>query len=318
MKFWNMKRYKFAMLGISILILIGIVLYANPAVIAGQLAKSDYRFVLVGFVVALISTSFRVLKWKALLKNVSFSEMFPVQLLGLTISNFTPGKLAEPAKAIILKITKGIDVSSSLTSIIWERLMDVLMLIVLAAMTISGLSVSHDFLIAGILSIGIFIIIITVCVAVLFNKNFGKRLFGFVRKLPILKKLPENFMELFYKVRIKKSSLAKCFLFTAMAWLIEGFTFYFALLAFGVELNPFILSGVVALSIIVGIASSLPGGLGTTEVVMILLLGVLGVESTVAIAGVFVFRLMTFWFGNLMGGLSFIYLGRKFDIKKIM
>ncbi len=313
-----MRKYKFLMLGISVIILVALVIYANPLVLAAHLAKSDHRFILAGFVTALISISLRVVKWKVLMKKVGFAELFPVQLLGLTISNFTPGKVAEPAKALILKITKDMQVSSSLTAIIWERVIDVLVLILFSVIVISSLSLSSDFFFAGAVSIAIFMTIIVACFAVLFNVRFGKKLFGFIRKFPVLRKLPQNFMELFYKVRIGKAEIFKCLFFTLVAWTIEGFTFYFALLAFGVQINPLVLAGIVALSVVIGIASSLPGGLGTTEIVMIFLLGTFGIESSVAIAGVIVFRFMTFWFGVFLGGLSFVYLSRKFDIRNVL
>ena len=71
------------------------------------------------------------------------------------------------------------------------------------------------------------------------------------------------------------------------------------------------------MSVMIGIASSLPGGLGTTEVVMTFLLGLNGVESSIAVAASITFRFMTIWFVNLLGGISFIYMSRKFEIKKI-
>lgn len=312
-----MKRFKILMLGISILILLAIVMYANPVVLAVLLIKSDYRFIVIGFGVAFLAILLGVLKWKILLKGVGFLELFPVQVLGYTVSNFTPGKAAEPAKAVLLKMRKGIPISSSLTSIIWERLSDVFSLLIFSIIAISSLSVTSNFFFAGAVSMLIFGGIIAVSFLVLYSKRFGMKIFRFVKRLPILKKLPENFMDLFYKVRIKKVRIVKCFVIALITWFVEGFILYFALSAFGVNLNPIVLAGIVALSVVIGIASSLPGGLGTTEVVMAFLLGLNGVESSIAVAATIMFRFMTIWFVNLLGGLSFLYLSKKFEIKNI-
>src|SRR3989338_3224435 len=125
-----MKRFKILMLGISVLILIGIVLYANPVVLVSLIIKSNYSLIIIGFGVAFLTMLLGALKWKVLLDGISFLELFPVQMLCYTLSNFPPGKAAEPAKAVLLKISKGIPISSSLTSIIWERLLDVIVLLV--------------------------------------------------------------------------------------------------------------------------------------------------------------------------------------------
>lgn len=305
------------MLALSLAILAAIVAYSNPATLAGLLAKSNHAYIIVGFLISLAAILLGVLKWKVLLNGVSFRELVPIQILGFTISNFTPGKAAEPAKAVLLKAAKDISVSSSLASIIWERIMDVIVLILFSVAAISTLSLGSNFVLAAF-GVAVFIIIIIVSVGVLYSERFGRKLFSFVKKLPLLRKLPNNFMDLFYKTKISRSRLAKSFIISFITWLILGVVLYFSLLAFGVGVSPFILSGIVALSIVIGIASSLPGGLGTTEVVMIFLLGLVGVDQTIAAAAALTFRLMTIWFVNLLGGLSFVYLSRKFDIKNII
>ena len=312
-----MRKYKLAMLGLSLIILAGIVLYVNPAILAKLWIKSDYSYLLLGLSISAVAIVLGVLKWKVMLKGVGFLEILPVQLLGWTISNFTPGKAAEPAKAVLLKIRKGLDVSSSLASIIWERLTDIVVLLIFSVIAISNISVTSNFFLAGEISIVIFMLILFVAFSVLYSKNFGMKVFGFARKFPIIKKLPENFMDLFYKVKIKRVNILKCFVLAVVTWSMQGLILYSCLGAFGIYISPIILSGVVALSILIGIASSLPGGLGTTEVVMTFLLGLNGVESSVAVAASITFRFMTIWFVNLLGGVSFIHLSRKFELKNI-
>ena len=312
-----MRKYKLLMLALSLIILAGIVLYVNPVVLAEIWVKSNYAYLLLGLAISSVAILLGVLKWEIMLKDVTFTEILPIQLLGWTISNFTPGKAAEPAKAVLLKIRKGMDVSSSLTSIIWERLTDIITLLIFSLVAISNVSATSNFFVAGELSIVIFGLILATAFAVLYSKNFGLKVFGFVRKFPVIKRLPKNFMDLFYKVKIKKTRILQCFILAIVTWGMQGFILYFCLGAFGVYISPLVLSGIVALSIVIGIASSLPGGLGTTEVVMSFLLGINGVESSVAIATSITFRFMTIWFVNLLGGISFIYLSRKFEIKNI-
>ena len=75
-----------------------------------------------------------------------------------------------------------------------------------------------------------------------------------------------------------------------------------------------LLLGVISISTILGVASSLPGGLGSVEAISSLLLISLGVVNTEAVAVILVFRALTLWFGSFVGGLSFLYLNSKIDL----
>jgi uncharacterized protein (TIRG00374 family) len=314
-----MNKFKLAMFLFSLIVLAGVIWFSNPFAIADKLATSDYKFIIVSFVISIIAISLGVLKWKILLNKVGYLELFPIQLLGYTISNFSPGKAAEPAKAIVLKMRSNVPVSTSLPSIIWERIMDVVILLMLSLLALNGISLNSEFFWPIVVSIALFILVVIVAFMILFNEKFGRRLFGMLKRLPVLNRLSENFADLFYKNRIDTSLLIKAFLTTLVSWVVIGFILYTSLLAFGYSIiSPVILSGVVALSVIIGIASSLPGGVGTTEIVMIFLLTVLGVDHASAAAATITFRLATIWFVNILGGISFVYLSRKFNLKNLL
>ncbi len=313
-----MKQYKLLMLILSLVILSAVIYYADPVVMIEVLSRSNPVPIVFGFLFAFTTMFLGVWKWKILLNKVSYKELVPIQIFGFALSNFTPGKAAEPAKAVILKMRKGVPISLSLTSIIWERITDVIALLLFSLVAIGRLSISQNFFVAGVISVSVFIVIIAVSITVLYNKGFGKWLFRIVKKFPILKRLPDNFMDVFYTVQIKKRNIIKSQIIALVTWGMIGFVLYFVLIALGVEVSPFLLAGVTSLSIMIGIASSLPGGVGTTEVVMILLLGVLGVETTIATTATIIFRLITIWMVNLSGGVCFVYLSRKFEIRNVL
>ena len=94
---------------------------------------------------------------------------------------------------------------------------------------------------------------------------------------------------------------------------------YYVLLAIGINnLNPFVLASLIALADLIAIASFLPGGIGTFEAVSVLFLGIFGVAPVLATAGIILYRFVSFWFGTLVGALSFIYLSRKMDVRNIL
>jgi glycosyltransferase 2 family protein len=312
-----MRKYKLGMLLLSFVILGAVLLLFNPFVIADLLSKADASLILLAFLLSFLVTCMGVLKWKVLLKNIPYTKVFPVQVLGYMISNFTPGKAAEPAKAVILKMRTKTPISFSLASIIWERVMDVIVLLIFSAVVIANIPTTSNLFLPSILGVGIFLGIAGISLLVLFFERFGDMIFSVVKRLPLFNRLPPNFMKLFYAQQISRKRLLTSFFVSLVAWIATGITLYVVLLAFGVTVNPMIAVGIVALSIVVGIASSLPGGLGTTELVMIFLLGTAGVDASIAAAATLTFRLATIWFVDLLGGISFVYLSRKIELKNL-
>jgi glycosyltransferase 2 family protein len=312
-----MKKLKILLFFISVLILGFVIWSSNPILLLKSIESSSKEYILAGFLVSFFAIMLRVLKWKVLLNNVSFAELYPIQLLGITISNFTPGKAAEPFKAVILKTIKKINVSESLPAIIWERILDILILVGFSIFVVGFISLSSDLVYLAFASIGIFTIVLLFFLGVLKSRKFGTRVFSIFKRLPFLKNVSDKFINAFYDHNIKKRKIILSFLVTFFTWLVEGFVLYLALVSIGIHLNPLFLSSLIALSILIGVASSLPGGIGSFEAVAVFVLSGTGIEISAATAGIIIYRFMSFGLSSLMGGLSFVYLSRKIDFAKI-
>lgn len=131
----------------SVIILIAVVVYSNPSEIAQYMSRSNLLYLIIALVISMVSLMLRALKWKVLLKNVKYSDVFPIQIFGMTFSNFTPGKLGEPTKALILKVRNGSAVSETLPTIIWERIFDVIMLLSLSISALFLFGITEFFII---------------------------------------------------------------------------------------------------------------------------------------------------------------------------
>ena len=84
-------------------------------------------------------------------------------------------------------------------------------------------------------------------------------------------------------------------------WAAEGLALYLLLRFFGADVTPSDAVFVFSFSMIVGAASMLPGGLGSTEVTAVVLLTTLGVDFNVAVASTALVRVTTFWFAVGIG-----------------
>ncbi|MBI4018226.1 MAG: flippase-like domain-containing protein [Candidatus Aenigmarchaeota archaeon] len=302
------KRYLLVL--VSVAVLAGLVYYSDPPSMYRIIAGSDKSFLFYALLVSTAGALFRVMKWLVLLQGASFLDVAPVQFLGATISNFTPGKIGEPAKSVMLKSKTGTPVSRSLPSVMWERILDIAVLVLLSFLLVNTTGLY-------IYALGIFAVVVAAFLAVIYSRKFGSFVFGLLRRLPFMGRLSEQFVESFYKEKVPAGRILLSFFFTAAAWLADSAVFYLSFMALGIGLSPVFFAGLLAVSTIIGIASFLPGGLGSTDAVMILLLSA-SVATPAAAAGVFLARALTFWYSAFLGWLSLVHLGKSMDLKKVL
>ena len=88
-----------------------------------------------------------------------------------------------------------------------------------------------------------------------------------------------------------------------LAWLAEGVGFWWLLDALGHPLPFAAAVFVYAFAMLVGGLSFLPGGLGSSEAVMIGLLSLHGLPEAAAVTATLICRLATLWFAVGLGAL---------------
>src|SRR3989344_7782137 len=110
----------------SVLILLAVIWYSNPSHLWAYVSHADVLVFGAALAISVMALTLRVVKWWILVEKVKFADIFPVQVFGLVFSNFTPGKIAEPTKALILKAIGGPDISRTLPTIVWERILDLI------------------------------------------------------------------------------------------------------------------------------------------------------------------------------------------------
>lgn len=94
----------------------------------------------------------------------------------------------------------------------------------------------------------------------------------------------------------------------ALAWLLTAAAFTYLCHAMGVSLGWPHALGIYPLAMLAGAASFVPGGVGTTEAAIVLMLVALGVPSEVALTAAVGIRLMTLWLAIAVGMLAMLHL----------
>ena len=285
---------------LATIIIVAIVLFfASQYVDLNQalqvLAKANIALIVAALVLETVSMALKTLKWKTLLSEINpdikFAELFKIQLLGIAASNITPARVGEATKVFYLE-KHGVKKRLTLLTIVWEHLFDIIAIVLFStlAATIYG-SIAAIFLLA------------TLALAVIaYNIDFV------VKKLSGFKQLA--FLSEFTLHKFRKSTLAKCTLIALLAWGTELLAIVLAFHAVGATLPPLQIIGTYAISIIIGLISTIPGGLGSLDATLFLLLKNSAPAATLT-AAIIAARLVTIGWIYLLGALSALTMHKK-------
>ncbi|CRD61440.1 lysylphosphatidylglycerol synthase transmembrane domain-containing protein [Stenotrophomonas indicatrix] len=94
----------------------------------------------------------------------------------------------------------------------------------------------------------------------------------------------------------------------AAAWLLTAFAFAWLCYASGISLTWPLALGIYPLAMLIGALSFVPGGVGTTEAAIVLMLAATGVATDMALAIAIGIRLVSLWLAVLVGMLAMAVL----------
>ncbi|MDX2287906.1 MAG: lysylphosphatidylglycerol synthase transmembrane domain-containing protein [Hyphomicrobiaceae bacterium] len=94
----------------------------------------------------------------------------------------------------------------------------------------------------------------------------------------------------------------------AAAWLAQCYGFSLALGKLGIDVGAVLLVSIPAAAMLLGAASMIPGGVGTTEAATVVLLTGYGAETANSVLGSIALRLGSIWFGVGIGFAAVAYL----------
>lgn len=217
----------------------------------------------------------------------------------------TPGKAGETVRSVLLR-PHGIPYPTSLACFFSERLLDVVIVALLASFAMAASTEQHGFI----------IVVFAITLAVI----------PFVHS-PILLKLLQAIYARFESERIKNlldhliRLLQDARVFLALrplyiglvlglaAWSLQGVAFYYLIQVIGFDASLPLAMGVYAISLLAGALSMIPGGIGATEAAMALLLAAAGAGPQIAVVIPLISRLSTLWFAVGLGLMASLWLG---------
>ena len=249
---------------------------------------------------SLVNYLFRAWRWLVLSSFLGF-KVPPLRNVLYYLSGYaltsTPGKAGEAVRLWFLNAGHGVPYARSMAIMLADRALDMWAVVILVLVCITDFS-SHLWQVLAVVAI-----ILVVSVPIVFPRLFMPLLGLCLRLAPKRRRL-------WAKARRAIHSMAelshwRTYGLTLMpsvaGWAAEGLALYLLLRFFGAEVSALNAIFVFSFSMIVGAASMLPGGLGSTEVTAVVLLTALGVPFDAAVASTALVRVTTFWFAVGIG-----------------
>ena len=259
--------------------------------------------VLIG--ISLCSYCFRYLRWRWLLRRsghtVAWGYGFIAYIAGFAFTA-TPGKVGELIR--VRYFTKvGVPQDISFGAFVYERALDLIVVLALASLAISR----KDLLTVAIIFVLIFIALLVIiafnsrlltCVSVVFKERSWFR----------LEKIALTVRDGLVSCRswFTPLDLVVSIGLGLAAWGLTSYAFMWLLKDLAILISPLSAFSIYPLAMLAGAASMLPGGVGSTELIIVILLGFYGVASKTAVLAAVGIRFATIWFSVLAG---FVCLG---------
>jgi uncharacterized protein (TIRG00374 family) len=271
---------------------------------------------LVNVLPAVIGISFfsflvRYLRWQWLLRRAGHKVSLRYGLLAY-LAGFaftaTPGKVGELIRIRYFGAAN-VPASISFGAFIFERALDLIVVLSLASLVISH----EQYFTVAVSFVLIFLMLVVVLafnVALLNRVGIRAHSFGWNRLGKLLLVVQNGLSACRFWFR--PLDLLICFLCGLVAWSMTAFGFLLLTQNLGISIDSLIIFAMYPLAMLVGAASMLPGGVGSTELTIVMLLGFYGVTLGVATLAAVGIRVATIWFAMLIGLISVAFLEYKF------
>lgn len=252
---------------------------------------------------SLVAFTVRYLRWRWLLRQrgYTFSPVigFLSYLSGFALT-VSPGKVGE-----LLRIryfgNMGVPAHAVVGCFVFERLMDLLVLLCFAALIARN---TPSFLAA--LAFVVFVLASVISFARarrqrLFAQALTRRLAG--KTIARIVRVVGRGLE--YSTRfVRTATVLGSLIFGAVAWGAQALGFLYLVSELGIGIAWPIALAIQPAATLIGAASNLPGGIGSTELATTLLLRTFGAPLEPALLAAIVMRLATLWFSVLLGAFA--------------
>ncbi len=252
---------------------------------------------LVGF--SILSYFSRFIRWHYFLIIMGYKipilRNLEIYLAAFALT-ITPGKIGETIRSVYLH-RYGVSYPRSIGAFVSERLLDLVAVGVLATFITSSFSGQRAL-------IFLLIAIVSTILLLFFRKSLMALVVKQVTKHSPVNHLNKLIATIYFLLSGYRLTIALAL--SLMAWIAQGYSLYLIVQVLGYEVTASMVIAIYSLSILAGAASFIPGGLGATEVAIVLLLSSIGIGQADSITASLASRGVTLWFAVSIGVVAIV------------
>ena len=295
-----MSKKFFFLFGILIFYVIFIA-YSDFEEFSINISQFDFSYLPIILAFVFLGIMIKSLRQQLLYKQIEVFISFKTGIL-LFISGLsmivTPGGSGELIKSYYLKKKFGYPLAKTFPTVIMERLLDLT--------GIAGILLIVGLLLDNYNIISLMLILLST-LSLIFVSSKKKKLFNFllsiIEKIPILKKQASSFSES-YQVFGELTSgkiMTKTLGLSFFVWMTDAIMIYFIFVGFNLNFDIIFSTFSMYSSLLLGVLTMVPAGVGVTEVSFVEILRGEGIDIATSTSLVILFRLVTIWFLTVLG-----------------
>jgi len=295
-----MPKKFFFLFGILIFYVIFIA-YSDFEEFSINISQFDFSYLPIILAFVFLGIMIKSLRQQLLYKQIGVFISFKTGILlfisGLSMEA-TPGGSGELIKSYYLKKKFGYPLAKTFPTVIMERLLDLT--------GIAGILLIVGLLLDNYNIISLMLILLST-LSLIFASGKKKKLFNFllsiIEKIPILKKQASSFSES-YQVFGELTSgkiMTKTLGLSFFVWMTDAIMIYFIFMGFNLNFDIIFSTFSMYSSLLLGVLTMVPAGIGVTEVSFVEILRGEGVDTATSTSLVILFRLVTIWFLTVLG-----------------
>lgn len=308
-------------LALGIIVFIFTQLDINPLETWRTMISADPLMLVAGLVVYYSAFWLRAARWRMLLNNVGFEKrevklpningLVEIIYLSWFVNCIVPAKLGDAYRSYLLKRNAGVSFSSTIGTILAERVVDLLVLfgLLVASFAVIGRSLYRS----GDFDLNVVMLMGAAMVLLLVSGLAALRFYGHL----LVRLVPGRFKEKFTQFQqgilrsFKRRGLPLLLGYTVLIWLLEGARLFFVTRS--LDAHAVTLSAVIFIALLSSLLTTIPatpGGIGVVEGGVTLALGLFLNDHQLAVSIALLDRIINYW-SLVVGGLVLYLISRR-------
>ena len=210
----------------------------------------------------------------------------------------TPGGSGQLIKSYYLKKKFGFPISDTYPIVLIERLFDVISVTVIL-LFVTFLQGNERIILIEIIFLLFFISLLLV---LKLKKSFNV-LLKIINKIPVLKKQISNISksQIIFQSLLSVPTISRGGILSMIAWILDALMIYLIFIGFGLNFDIVLTTFTSYVSLLLGVLSLSPAGIGVTEISYLGLLIRNNLDSSIAVSLIFLVRFVSVWVPTIMG-----------------